>query len=139
MVHKLLLALSLLFSVAVLPAQPPSPTPPPAPAPAPAPPYLDEPDHWQIHDEIGSTRMKIVAEYVGTDDDGTDVYELTITGTSREGHPISSWAVAYDWDNGENIQVYNGDSELWTTWVWRGDHYEKLGGTQHKRSYHPVY
>lgn len=138
MLHKLLLVLSLVFAGALLPAQPPPPTPPPSPVLEP-PPFLDEPDHWQIHDEIGSTSMKIVAEYVGTNDVGVDVYDLTITGTDRNGNPISSWAVAYDWNNGEDIMVYNGDSELWTTWAWRGDHYEKLGGTAAKRRYRPVF
>lgn len=138
MVHKLLLALSLLFSVAVLPAQPTPPTPPPAPAPAPAPPYLDEPDHWQIHDERGETPMRIDAELVASND-VCDVYYLTISGTTRDGVPVSNWAMAYDWNNGQEIQVYNNDSGLWTVWEWRGDHYEKVGGTANQRTYHPVY
>lgn len=138
MIHKLLLVLSVLFSLAVLPAQPqpPTPTPPPAPAPA-SPPYLDEPAHWQIHDERGATRMRVEVEY-GHNNGWADVYYLTYTGVDRNGNPISSWAVAYDWNDGQDIQVYNGDSGLWTTWEWEGDHYVKVGGTENRRSFYPI-
>lgn len=137
MVHKLLLALSLLFSVAVLPAQPPPPTPPPTPAPV-RPPYLDTPNRWQIHDERGATRMRIDVVYVGHNG-FADVYDLTISGFDRQGNPISNWAMAFDWNEGQDIQVYNNDSGLWTIWEWHEDHYVKVGGTEFQRSYYPIY
>jgi len=134
---KFLLLLSLLFLATALPAQPPAPAPAPAPS-QPTPPFLDEPHHWQIHDEDGEMPLEITAEYRGKVG-AAEVYDLTITGKDADGDPYSCWAVAFDYSYGMAIEVYNGDSGLWTTWVWQGDHYEKVGGTASVRTYHPVY
>lgn len=130
MIHKLLsvLLLSLLASTAI--AQEP-------PAPTPEPPYLDEPDHWEIHGPNGATGFEFTAEYWYSDE-WCDVYVLEITGEVN-GQPYSNVAVVFDCGDGTTLDVWNGDSGNWTTWVWRSDHYKKQGGTNNVRTYHPVY
>jgi hypothetical protein len=128
MIPKLLLAFALLFSITPTPAQSGNETPPP---------LLDAPDHWQIHDGNGPMDLEIHAEFVCSDG-FTDFYYLSITGTLG-GQPYSSWAIAQDSTGGQTLDVYNGDSELWTQWEWKGDHYDKVGGTANRRSYYPVY
>lgn len=128
MIHRLLLALSVLLSFALASAQSPLPT---------SPPHLDAPKYWQIHNETGPMDLKIKAEYMGNDG-VADMYYLTVTGTLN-GQPYSSWAIAMDATDGQLLQVYNGDSGRWTGWDWNGDHYDKFGGTANRRSYYPVY
>jgi hypothetical protein len=125
MLHKLLVTFAAFLCIAS------------APRPTSAPPYLDGPSYWKIHNESGAMELRIDVQFVGNDGI-SDVYDLTITGTIN-GQPYSSWAVAYDSTNGQVLNVYNGDSGLFTEWVWKEDHYEKRGGTPSRRAYYPVY
>jgi len=126
MFRRLLLALAFLIPVTLATAQ--SETPPP---------LLDAPHHWQVHDGNGAMDLQMEAEFHSSDG-FTDVYYIVVTGTIN-GQPYESWAIALDSGDGTVLQVYNGDSELWSEWHWKGDHYDKVGGTANRRSYYPVY
>lgn len=124
MVQKLLLAFAFLFSIGATPAQD-------------GPPYLDTPEHWQVHNANGAMDLEMRAELVSSDG-SLDVYYLTVTGTVN-GQPYESWAIAMDATDGQSLSVYNGDSEQWVEWRWNDDHYDKIGGTAARRSFYPVY
>lgn len=132
---RVLMSLFLLAAAATA-QDPPTPQPQPAPVSTP-PPFLDEPDHWDIHGPDGSIGIEIRAGF-WYGDLTCDVYWLEITGEVN-GKPYYSFGIAIDCGDGTEIEVYNGDSGNWTTWEWENDHYKKVGGTSHVRTYHPIY
>jgi len=98
---------------------------------------LDAPDSWDIHGPNGSTGFEFTAEF-WFNDGWCDVYILDITGEIN-GQPYHQIGLVFDCGDGTELDVWNGDSNTWTTWVWQTDHYKKVGGSAHQRTYHPVY
>lgn len=102
-----------------------------------APPYLDSPDHWDVHGPNGDLKYDLKATYWFTDEQDCDWYTFEITGKGPNG-PFVSTGLAIDCTDGKTLDVWNGDSGNWVTWEWQGDHYEKVGGTANERTFHPA-
>jgi len=129
MMHKLLSVFLLALITSAVTAQVP-------PQPQTRPPAMDEPDHWEIHGPNGATGFEFTGEF-WFNDGVCDVYLLEITGEVN-GQPYNKIAIVFDCGNGSILDVWSEDSGNWVTWVWQGDHYKKVGGTSHTRTYHPV-
>lgn len=129
MMQRLLASVLFVFAAASLPAQePPQPTQPP---------YLDDPDHWDIHGPNGDIGFDVDAEF-WFNDGFCDYYVLEVTGRVN-GKPYSSIGLAVDCGEGQILDVWSEDSGNWVEWHWQGDHYKKVGGTSNERTFHPAY
>ncbi|MCR9246089.1 MAG: hypothetical protein NXI31_13740 [bacterium] len=105
------------------------------------PPALDDPLHWEIHGPDGSLGMNIEVELLFSEGN-VDVF-LMATEVIIDGEPVVFISYAFqEWFENETqceVDVLNGDSGNWTEWHWQGDHFQKVGGTQHQRFFYPIY
>ena len=126
MIPKTLASVCLLFAL-------------PTVAVAQRPPLLTEPRAWVVHNERGPMPYEIEITF-GYPDLllGCWVYWNRCKDTNTQ--EVVSEGVTYaPMDgNGATLHSWSSDSQLWSRWVWNRDHYDKVGGSEHVRSYWPA-
>lgn len=123
MLKKLALVPLLLLCSAMLVAQTPQQVPPP--------PLDGQP--WDIHSPRGDMGLDIKIEF-WFNDGWCDYYTMEIC--DAQGNVLGVGLIE-DCGDGTELDVWSDDSGLWYKWKWKGTHYEKVGGSAAKRTYHP--
>lgn len=103
------------------------------------PPAFDAPRAWGVNDEAGPLPYELVIEAWYPDFTlGVIVFfDACIDTTTNRKVAEGRVCVPMNGD-GTTLYSYSSDSQLWSRWVWAGDHYDKVGGSPAVRSYWPL-
>ena len=125
-VSVLLFALTAAFAVAQEP--PPQQNQPPA---------LDS-SSWEIRDGNGNAIGYHVEWHLLTIDPMGNKHYVGRVIKTATGEYTGVHAFATSMMGGRVNAVWSSDSGQWCQWKWDGDHYDKVGGSNHVRSYHKM-
>ena len=126
MVHKLLIsALFLLMTAPAALAQPPLCGPPP--------PYIDEPLHWEVHDENGPMGYTLhVTDTMPLE--GATLYFME----ARAGNgAVLGTAMIFEY-GGCTVTAVDGNTGNIVEWTWEADFFSWSDGVK-QRYFHPVW
>lgn len=126
MVHRFLVAGLLFLLMAPVAAQPPVCGPPP--------PYMDEPLHWEVHDENGPMGYDIHVTESWTLEGMTAYFIEARAG----GGAVLGTGMILDDGNGCTVTAFDDNTGNVVEWTWEADYYSWSNGTK-QRYFYPIW